>query len=342
MLLQVRAIRFGEPDVLLMSEAPGPTAGPGQVVIDVFAADTLHVDTVIRRGAFPFPVVEPPYVPGGGVAGTVASVGPGVDRGLLGRPVVARTGVSEPRAEVETVAQLAQRDSHAGGYAQRAVVPAGAVIPVPAAVGLAEAVALVNDGMTAVLLAETARIRSAEWVLVTPAGGGVGNLLVQLAHNAGARVVGAARGERKLEHALASGADAAVDYEDEGWVERIRSLTGGRGPDVVLDGVGGRIGRASLNETARGGRFLGYGGPSGEFTRVSPEDADRCGITAVSLFDVRMRAGNDRRCTEVALAEAAAGRIRPLVGQTFPLERAAEAHAAIESRAVVGKTLLMT
>lgn len=336
----MRVTRFGGPDVLVASDAPDPVAGPGEIVVAVSVADTLHLDTVLRRGAFPFPVVEPPYVPGGGVAGEVIAVGPGVERGVLARRVAARTGVAEQRAQVETVAQRAAQDTHTGGYAQRAVVPAGMLIPVPAEVPLTHAAALVNDGMTAMMLAEAAGIRRGERVLITPAGGGVGTLLLQLAHSAGARVVGAARGEHKLAAARKHGADAAVDYARPGWTEQVRAVIGGHGVDVVLDGVGGDIGSASLNLTAPGGRFIGFGAPSGTFTAIA--DTARPGVTARSLLELPIRAGEEKRLTEHALAEAAAGRLTPLIGRTFPLRQAAEAHAAIEARAITGKTLLLT
>ena len=336
----VRATRFGGPEVLVTGEAPDPVAGPGEVVVGVSVADTLHLDTVIRRGRFPFPVVEPPYVPGGGVAGEVASVGEGVDGTWVGRRVVARTGAPGWRAGTETVGQLAMRDSHTGGYAERAVVAARALIPVPDGLGLQEAAALVNDGMTAMLLFETARVRQGEWVLVTPAGG-LGSLLVQLTRAAGARVIAAAGGPRKLVPALELGADAAVDYSREGWHERVREATEGRGPDVVLDGVGGRIGRISFEVTARGGRFVAYGAPSGEFSRIDPQEADRRGVSVASLLELGLTAADEKRLTERMLSETLTGRIRPVVGQTFPLEKAADAHAAMEARKVIGKTLLV-
>ena len=341
-MLCVQAMRFGGPEVLVVTEALDPVAGPGQVVINVLAADTLHVDTVIRRGAYPFPIVKPPYVPGGGVAGEIVSVGAGVSRDLLGRLGVARTGMGTSRLDVETVAQLAQRDTHTGGYAEQAVVPADALVRIPVGLNPMEAAALANDGMTAMLLFESVRISSGEWVFITPAGGGLGNLLVQLSHAAGARVIGAARGARKLQSAKANGADVVIDYEQEDWVDRVRTLTGGRGVDVVLDGVGGDIGRRSLDVTARNGRFIGYGGPSGEFVLVDPADAHQREIQATSLFDLKVSKGHDLRLTELALTEAAAGRIKPLIGKTLPLASAADAHAMIEARAVVGKTLLLT
>jgi NADPH2:quinone reductase len=101
------------------------------------------------------------------------------------------------------------------------------------------------------------------WVLVEAAAGGVGGLLVQLARAAGARVVGAARGPQKLDLAKELGAEAVVDYAEPGWPERVREATGGSGPDVVLDGVGGQIGREAFGVTARGGRFSLHGAGSG-------------------------------------------------------------------------------
>ncbi len=243
----VQAMAFGGPEVLVSSEAPDPVAGPGQVVVGVSVAPVLFVDTQIRRGwGGEWFTVKPPYVPGFGVAGQVISVGQGVDPAWVGRHVVTNT-------------------HDGGGYAERAVAPAEGLIPMPDGLGLREAAALLHDGTTALGLVEGARIRRGEWVLVVAAAGGLGILLVQLAHAAGARVVGAARGKRKLDLARELGADAVVDYSEPGWPERVREATGGSGPDVVFDGVGGEIGRAAFEVAARGGRFSAHGAPSGAF-----------------------------------------------------------------------------
>src|SRR5882724_7314317 len=234
-VVQVR--RFGGPEVLVPGEAPDPVAGAGQVVVDVTAADVLFVETQIRRGwGGEYFAVEPPYVPGDGVAGQVISVGEGMDPGWIGRRVVSRTG-------------------ERGGYAEQALVAADGLIPVPDGLGLPEAAALLHDGNTALILAEKAEIQPGEWVLVLPAAGGLGILLVQLAHAAGARVIGAARGKRKLDLARELGADVVVDYSEPGWVEGVRQASGGRGADLVFDGVGGEIGGAAFEVTAPGGRF---------------------------------------------------------------------------------------
>lgn len=317
----VQVTRFGGPEVLVTSEAPDPVAGPGQVVVDVSVAPVLFVETQIRRGwGREYFAVKPPYVPGVGMAGQVISVGEGVDPGWVGRQVVATT---------------------TGGYAEQTVIPAEGLIPVPDGLGLREAAALLHDGTTALGLAEGARIRPGEWVLVVAVGGGLGILLVQLAHAAGARVIGAARGKRKLDLARELGADAVVDYSEPDWPERVREATGGAGPDVVFDGVGGQIGRAAFEVTARGGRFSRHGAPSGAFAAIDPQEAKRHGVTVRGIEHVQFAPADAKRLAERALSEAAAGRIRPVIGQTFPLERAADAHAAIEARGVIGKTLLL-
>lgn len=318
----VQAIRFGGPEVLTAAELPDPAAGTGEAVIGVAAADVLFLDTQVRQGdaAEYFPV-RPPYVPGGAVAGTVLAVGEGVDPGWTGRRVAARTDFS-------------------GGYAERTVVPAEALIPVPDGLASADAAALLHDGPTALALHDGARPGPETMVLVTAAGGGLGVLLVQLAKAAGARVVAAARGEQKLTLLRQLGADATVDYSAPDWAERARAATGGAGADVVFDGAGGEIGLAAFTVTAPGGRFSAHGAPSGGFAPVDPADAARLGVTVVGIEQAQFDAPTARRLTRRALDEAAAGRIRPVVGQTFPLERAADAHRAIEARGTTGKTLL--
>jgi NADPH:quinone reductase len=324
---QVVATQFGGPDVLATSTAPDPVAGPEHVVIDVAVADTLFLDTQIRRGwGRELFTVQPPYVPGNGVAGVVSSVGDGVDPDWIGRRVVAHTG---------------ERGGH-GGYAEQAVVPADAIVTVPDGLDLRDATAVLHDGPTALRLVDNAAIRSREWVLVLAAGGGLGILVVQLVHAAGGRVIAAARGRRKLDLVRRIGAAVVVDYSEPDWTERVLDATGGTGPDVVFDGAGGELGRAAFDITARGGRFSAHGGPSGDFTAVQPDEAARRRVTVGGIEQVQFAPAELRRMTERALWEAAAGRIAPIIGQTFPLEKAADAHAAIEARGVFGKTLLVT
>ena len=313
--------RFGGPEVLVPGEAPEPVTGPGEVVVRVSVAGMTFVETQIRQGTAKWhdkPV--PPYVPGSIVAGRVSATGAGADPSWIGRRVVAR--------------------GRSGGFVERAVAGADELLPVPDELGLPEACALYPDGGTALGLVEKARIRTGEWVLVEAAAGGVGTLLVQLARSAGARVIGAARGDRKCDLIRELGADVVVDYSEPGWAKRVLAVTDGVGPDVVFDGVGGVIGRAAFEVTARGGRFSVHGAASGGATTPDPAEARQRGVTVIGIEQLRGFRPHMARWGERILSEAAEGRIQPVIGQTFPLDRAADAHAAIESRSSLGKTLL--
>jgi len=308
---------FGGPEVLVAGEATEPVAGSGQVLIEVALANITFVETQFRASGFGPYKPELPMIPGNGVGGVVASVGAGVDQAIAGKRVVSSTGGS-------------------GGYAERVAVDAGGLFEVPDDLALDSAVALLADGRTAIWLMRAAGVHERDRVLVEAAAGGVGTLLVQLARRAGATVIAAAGGPRKVALARELGADVAVDYREPGWTERARAAAGG--VDVVFDGVGGAIGRSAFELIERGGRMLSFGLASGEWASVSEEAAAEREVTIVRPPPPTPQ--ETRAFTERALVEAAAGRLRPVIGQRFPLERAADAHAAIESRGTVGKTLL--
>ena len=304
---------FGGPEVLAIGAAPDPVAGPGQAVVDVAHANITFVETQFRAtGVGPFKP-ELPMIPGNGVGGVVAAVGEGVDPSLVGARVVTATGGS-------------------GGYAERVAVDAAGLVLVPDGLALDAAVALLADGRTATMLTRKAEPRAGERVLVEAAAGGVGTLLVQLAKAAGAEVVAAAGGARKLELARSLGADACVDYTEPGWTERAGPV------DVVFDGVGGDVGRAAFTLLRQGGRMVSFGLASGSWAGIDEADAGARGVTLIGLSRPTPEA--TRELTTFALAEAAAGRLRPVIGQRFPLARAADAHTAIAARDTVGKTLL--
>jgi NADPH:quinone reductase len=317
---------FGPPEELVLAEMPDPVPAAGQALVEVFAANITYVETQIRAGRGPNPAQRPtlPAVLGNGVAGMVIQVGDDVDPGLRGTRVISTTGGS-------------------GGYAELAVVNAADAIPVPDELDGLDALALLADGRTAIGLVRVTEPAPGEWVLVEAAGGGVGSLLVQLARSAGARVIAAAGSPAKLALAERLGADVVVDYTDAAWPDRVRSATGGAGVDLVFDGVGGAIGEAALALVRDGGRFCVHGMASGSFTSVPAEEVERRRLTRLG-FDsplFRTSPGQMRELSEEALAAAATGRLRPTIGQTFALEDAAKAHAAIEARATLGKTLLL-
>lgn len=304
---------FGGPEVLVPGEAPDPAPGEGQALIDVEFVNITFVETQMRSGTGPAPVkLEPPVIPGNGVGGVVAAVGEGVDAGLVGRRVVSSTGGS-------------------GAYAEKVAVDAKGLFEVPDGLALDDAVALLADGRTATMMVGAADVRAGERVLVEAAAGGVGTLLVQLAKARGAAVVAAAGGASKAEVAMGLGADEAVDYREPGWAGKVGPV------DVVFDGVGGEVAREAFTLLRSGGRMVSFGLASGEWASIPEEDAAGRGVTLV-----RPQATPEqlREFTVSALEEAAQGRLRPVIGRRFPLEGAADAHRAIESRSTVGKTLL--
>jgi NADPH:quinone reductase len=313
----VRAVvirEFGPPEVLEPAEVAEVRAEPDQVVIEVEFANVTFVETQVRAGRPPHPSMLPalPAILGNGVGGTV--------------------GEGSPWAGRQVVASL----NGTGGYAERAVSPVARLIGIPDGLAMRDAVAMLADGRTALALARHANLRAGETVLVEAAGGGVGTLLVQIARRAGARVVALAGQPRKLALARDLGADVTIDYSHDGWERQVRDLAGQ--VDVVFDGVGGDIGLAAFGLLGAGGRFCPFGMASGSFAPVPPDLARDRQVT------VRAGAGGSpeelAELARTALAEAAAGRLRPVVGQEFELAEAARAHAAIEARQTVGKTLL--
>ncbi len=307
---------FGPPENLTAHDLPDPDPHEGQVLVEVELASVTFVETQLRAGRPPHPSMAPdlPVVLGNGVGGIISATGAGVDASLKGRRVVTTTGGR-------------------GGYAQRVAVDRDLIIEIPEGLETADAVALLADGRTALMLFEAANIEPGETVLVEAAAGGVGSLLVQLAAGAGARVVAAAGGARKLKLARSLGADHAVDYSQPGWPARAGPV------DVVFDGVGGVIARQAFELVRSGGRFSSFGMASGAFAGISEQVADDSGVTLVrgnGLAPRQLRALSER-----ALHAAAAGHVKAVVGQWFALGNVAAAHAAIEARETIGKTLLV-
>ena len=305
---------FGPPEVLEPADVDEVRAGPDEVVIDVEVANITFVETQVRAGRPPHPSMLPalPAILGNGVGGMV--------------------GEGSPWAGRRVVASL----NGTGGYAERAVSSVGRLIGIPDGLATRDAVALLADGRTALALVGQADLRAGETVLVEAAGGGVGTLLVQIARRAGARVVALAGQPRKLALARDLGADVTVDYSHDGWERQVSDLAGE--VDVVFDGVGGDIGLTAFGLLREGGRFCRFGMASGSFAPVTPDLAQARQVT------VRSGAGGSpeelAELARTALAEAAAGHLRPVVGQEFELAEAARAHAAIEARQTIGKTLL--
>ena len=317
-MLVTEVTRFGPPDVLVAREIPAPEPGPGEVAVDVAAAEVLFLDTLLRAGwgqeYFP---VRPPYVPGSGVSGVVVAVGAGVDDAVIGHEVVARTGHS----------------GDCGGYAERVVVPAAEAVAVPAGVDLATAVGALHDGVLALDRFERLTLGPDSRVLVTAAAGGAASWFVALAARAGATVVGVAGGPAKVAAVAAAGAHRVVDHRADDWVV---ALSGEEPFDVVFEGAGGETARAAFALTVDGGTFFGHGVSSGDFGVDRPE-------RGITMTGVEARIDDDaaRAFIRRGLDLVATGAVRPAIGFRAPLRDAVAAHEAIARREVCGKTVLL-
>ncbi|GAA2426938.1 zinc-binding dehydrogenase [Streptomyces macrosporus] len=330
----IRLHAFGHADNLRYEQVPDPEPGPGQVRIAVAAAGVHLLDTALREGKQlgPVPLPELPTVPGREVAGTVDALGEGVDRQWLGRRVVAHLGQAP------------------GGYAELAVTDVERLHALPHKLSEDHAVAMIGTGRTAMGILRFTDLSPADTVLVLAAAGGIGCLLVQYARHRGATVVGAAGGPAKIAAVRELGADLAVDYTRDDWADRVREKFGDRPLTHVFDGVGGDLGRTALSLLAPGGTHLSYGYASSAFspegqTAPSAEEQERLGITSLwvlgkPMFDRIGGMENLRVLEDEAMELAAAGTLVPLVHH-FPLADAARAHRALETRATLGKVVLV-
>ncbi|MFU0439305.1 zinc-binding dehydrogenase [Streptomyces sp. BG2AG] len=328
----VRLHAFGPAENLTYERIEDPVPGPGQVRIAVEAAGVHLLDTALREGRTgPYPApAELPTVPGREVAGTVESVGEGTVPGWLGKRVVAHIGMAP------------------GGYAELTVTEADKLHEIPAALGAAEAVAMIGTGRTTLGILGFTDLGPDSVAVVTAAAGGIGTLLVQYAKNAGATVIALAGGPAKAARAEANGADLALDYTLPDWPDRARAFLDAHGlwATVVFDSVGGATARSAVGLLGRGGQHVVYGWSGeglhdGQPLTFTPEELAERGITSASVLGPRMieRGGGLRALETRALAEAAAGRLRPAV-QRYPLAEAAAAHRALETRGTVGKVVL--
>ncbi|WP_410602827.1 zinc-binding dehydrogenase [Amycolatopsis sp. lyj-90] len=318
----IRVSRFGGPEVLEPIQLPTPEPAEGELRIAVTAAGVGWLDALIRRGDGPDVFeVEPPYVPGGAVAGAVEAVGAGVDETWLGKPVISSA-----------------KGGYGGGYADKVIALPDSTFPIPEGLDSQHALALLDDGSTALALLEKTPVLAGERILVAPGVGGLGSLLVQLARAAGATVIAAVRGGEKAAIARKLGAEP-VDYSGADWTGEVLELTGGKRLDVVFDGVGGELGAASLALLGNGGRFSGYGMSSGVETVIG--DADRARLTIVDMAQLAGFWPDAPRRVREVLRLAAGGNLTPVIGRTYSLTEASAAHSDIEGRRYTGKTLLV-
>ncbi|MER5662199.1 zinc-binding dehydrogenase [Streptomyces mirabilis] len=321
----IRLHTFGPAENLTYEKTEDPEPGPGQVRIAVAAAGVHLLDAALRAGARgPGPAPTPlPTIPGREVAGTVESLGAGVEGHWLGRRVVAHLGFAP------------------GGYAELAVTDVGRLHEIPENLDFAQAVAMIGTGRTTMGILQFAELGPGSVALIPAAAGGIGTLLVQYARHTGATVIGLAGGPEKVARVHENGAHLAVDYKDGGWPDRVRAHLDGKPVTVVFDGVGGDVARAAVDLLGPGGKHLVFGWSGEGIQNGGPLLVE--GVSEQVLGPVMLRAagGPDPvRTLELrALAEAAAGRLTPAVTR-FPLAAAAGAHRALENRATLGKVVL--
>jgi NADPH:quinone reductase-like Zn-dependent oxidoreductase len=325
--------RHGPPEVLEVQDLPAPDRPlGGQVLVDVRASGITFADTMARMGLYQ-EAPKPPCVVGYEVAGEVAAVGPGVENVAVGDRVVAGTRF--------------------GGYAEQVVVKASDVFSLPERLSFEEGTAVpVNYATAWTGLLRYGGLRSGERVLIHAAAGGVGTAATQIAKREGAQIHGTAS-PGKHEAIRANGVDHAIDYTRPGWDRDLPSF------DLVMDAIGGRSFRRSYDLLRPGGRLVAFGASSvapGERRNVvaalrtvvrmprfnlvkqMSESKAVIGLNMLRLWDDKGSLDEAREPLEEMLED---GTIRPLVAQSFPFERAADAHRLIAERGNVGKVVLV-
>jgi len=318
----------GSPDVLGWSEVPDPVCGPGEVVVDVAATAVNRADLMQRQGFYP-PPKGASEILGLECSGVLSEVGEGVVGWSVGDEVCALLS--------------------GGGYAERVAVPAGQLLPRPSGVELATAAALPEVVCTVwsnvFLLAGLTRGDS---FLVHGGSSGIGTMAIQLAARAGARVFTTAGTQAKLDVCRELGADVAINYRDEDFVERVRAETDGRGVDVVLDNMGAKYLDRNIDALAVGGRLviIGMQGGAKAELNIGKLLSKRAAVHATALRS-RPADGPGGKAEIIDAVrrdvwpDVERGTIRPIVDRRLPMSRAAEAHRAVEASEHVGKVLLL-
>ena len=315
--------RWMEPAELAVREVPDPPIGPGMLRIAVRAAGCNFFDILMVKGQYqmkpPFP-----FVPGAELAGVVEEVGPDVANFAPGDRVMASAGL--------------------GGFAEQAVVPARAAYRLPEGMSYEAGAAfpIVYPTSYAALVFR-APVKPGDWLLVHAAAGGVGIAAVQIGKALGARVIGTAGGEDKLEIVHRVGADVAIDYRDGGWVDRVKEVTEGHGADLIYDSVGGDVTDASLRCIAWNGKLLVIGFASGRIPEVKLNRVLLKNISLVGLHWGAHAMHEPARIGETFCALFglyAKGAVEPVIYRRYPLDELPAALEALGSRRSYGKVVV--
>jgi len=311
-------------DALAWKELPTPAPGKGQVLVRIQAASLNFPDLLIVQNKYQMKP-ELPFVPGSEYAGVIEAVGEGVSGLQVGQAVACLSGT--------------------GGFATHALAPAKLCMPLPPGFPPADAAAFIMIYATSHhALLDRGQLKAGETVLVLGAAGGVGMSAIQIAKLAGARVIAAASSADKLAFCKAQGADDTIDYATEDLRERLKELTGGHGPDVIYDPVGGPYTEPAFRSIAWRGRHLVVGFAAGDIPALKINLALVKGASLVGVFwgDFARREPQANAAMMQELATwYAQGRIKPAIDAQMPMSELKAAYARMGSRAVMGKLLLV-
>ena len=321
MSMAIRVHAVGGPEVMQWEQVPDVRPGPGQIRIRHSFAGLNFIDVYHRTGVYK---QELPFTPGQEAAGVVEAVGPDVTELKAGDGVAYGTGP-------------------VGAYREERVMPADRLVKLPGGIDERTAAAMMLKGMTAqYLLRQTIKIAAGDTILFHAAAGGVGLIACQWAKHLGATVIGTAGSEEKAALAKANGCDHVIIYTRESFVDRVKELTGGRGVRAVYDSVGRQTFSGSIECLAPRGMMVLFGQSSGTVPPVEPSL-----LAKGSLYLTRpvLGAYTVTRAELVATASdlfdvVGKGVVKIIVGRSFPLAAAAEAHRALEARATTGSNVL--
>ncbi|KAL7130120.1 hypothetical protein ABFS83_13G112400 [Erythranthe nasuta] len=315
----------GGPEVLQLREVEDPKIKDDEVLIRIAATAINRADTLQRQGKHPPPKGESEY-PGLECSGTIESVGKNVHRWKIGDQVCALVG--------------------GGGYAEKVAVPAGQVLPVPSGVSLEEAASFPEVACTVwSTVFMTSRLAKGETFLIHGGSSGIGTFAIQVAKYHGVKVFVTAGSEEKLAACKNLGADVCINYKTEDFVERVKEETGGKGVDVILDNIGGLYLKRNLESLNLDGRLFIIGFMGGSVAEINLTTLLYRRLT-VQAAGLRGRQPENKALIVSEVEKnvwpaIAAGKIKPVVYKSLPLEEAAEAHRIMESSQHIGKIILL-
>ncbi len=316
---------FGGPEVLRLESYEPPAPGPGEVRVRHRAIGLNFIDVYFRTGLYP-PPDGLPFTPGLEASGVVEAVGEGVSEFRPGQRVAYGTGPL-------------------GAYSDLRTMPADKLVAIPDEISDEVAAAMMLKGMTArYLLKQTYAVKPGDTILVHAAAGGVGLILCQWAKHLGATVIGTVGSHEKAEIARAHGCDHPIVYTEEDFVARVKEITGGAGLPVVYDGVGRATFLKSLDCLRPRGLMVSFGNASGPVENFNLGILSQKGslyVTRPTLFHYTATREELLACANDVIEVVRNGVVRIEVNQRFPLDEAAEAHRALESRRTTGATVLL-